>query len=186
MKKSLAYYIELAARLHVFFLLNIYGWGKLLGGQFYRKGNLPPEVAAKTLAEVNSFELGWTFMGHSYGYILFVGISQIIGAWLLLWERTKLIGVAILLPILTNIVVFDIIFLDKYGALASACLYLALLLVILYLNRVKIIEVIGILTRKSRVETVPGFQKLKAVGLALLIFGAMFTVEQFLVTIIGH
>lgn len=51
-------------------------------------------------------------MGYSFAYILFIGVMQIVGAWMLLWERTKLLGVAILMPILVNIVVFDIIFLD--------------------------------------------------------------------------
>ena len=46
--------------------------------------------------------------------------AEIVGAWLLLWDRTKLFGVAILLPVMVNIIVFDIIFLDTHGATASA------------------------------------------------------------------
>lgn len=33
--------IELAARWYVFVFLNIYGLGKIAGGQFYRRGHLP-------------------------------------------------------------------------------------------------------------------------------------------------
>ena len=87
--------LELAFRVYVFMFLNVYGIGKILGGQFYRRGKLPEEVANMTLGEVDAYTLGFTFMGYSYGYILFVGISQLIGAWLLLWDRTKLIGVTI-------------------------------------------------------------------------------------------
>jgi hypothetical protein len=53
---------------------------------------------------------------------------------MLLWQRKKLIGVAILLPIMVNILVFDVIFLDQYGALASAAIYTALLFLILTCN----------------------------------------------------
>lgn len=29
-------------------------------------------------------------MGYSFAYILFIGLAEVVGAWLLLWERTKL------------------------------------------------------------------------------------------------
>lgn len=69
-----------------------------------------------------------------------------IGALLLLTERTKLLGVAILLPILVNIVVFDIIFLDEPAALGNAILYLLMLLYLLYLNSTKVVEAFQALT----------------------------------------
>ena len=102
--------IELAARWYVFWFLNVYGLGKILGGQFYRRGRLPEDVAKTFLGDANAFELAWTFMGYSFAYILFIGLAEVVGAWLLLWERTKRFGVAILLPVMVNIVVFDIIF----------------------------------------------------------------------------
>lgn len=40
---------------------------------------------------VPDFELAWTFMGRSFGYILFIGLAEIIGAFLLLFNKTKLI-----------------------------------------------------------------------------------------------
>jgi hypothetical protein len=139
--------LELTARLYVFIFLNIYGWGKILGGQFYRRGKLPEEVATLPLGEVDAFTLGWTFMGYSYAYILFIGISQIIGAFLLVFEKTKLLGVAILLPILLNIIVFDLIFLDRLGALASATLYFLLLIAILGLNFQRVEKAFQALTK---------------------------------------
>src|SRR5688572_13883855 len=96
---------ELAARWYVFIFLNIYGVAKIAGGQFYRRGHVPAEVASMTLGDASAFDLAWTFMGYSFGYILFIGLAEIAGAWLLLWERTKLLGVAILLPIMINILV---------------------------------------------------------------------------------
>ena len=116
-KSSFVTVIELAARWYVFVFLNNYGLGKTAGGQFYRRGHLPADVANTALGQAGAFELAWTFMGYSFAYIVFIGLAEVAGAWLLLWEKTKLFGVAVLLPVMINILVFDIIFLDEYGAL---------------------------------------------------------------------
>lgn len=178
-------YLELAARLHVFILLNLYGWGKLLGGQFYRNGQIPPEIGQQPLAEVGSFDLAWTFFGHSFGYILFIGITQIVGAWLLLWERTKLIGVALLLPILINIVAVDTFF-DVSGAIISACIYLVLLLWVLFVNREKILLALDILTQNqpSTQQPWPVKARTVAIGLGLVLF--TFGFEQLLLHLSGY
>lgn len=181
-RSKFTYYLELAARIHVFILLNIYGLGKLLGGQFYRKGHLPEEVAAQTLDTVKSFDLAWTFMGHSYVYILFIGISQLIGAWLLLWEKTKLLGVAILIPILVNIIVFDAVFFETYGALASAAIYFILLLLVLYLNKEKVIAAFNELIKKTNTQKL-NFKTILIVG---TIVAVIFGLEQILVNLLGH
>ena len=70
--------IELAARWYVFIFLNVYGLGKIAGGQFYRRGRLPEEVAKTLLGEVNAFDLAWTFMGYSFAYILFIGLAEVV------------------------------------------------------------------------------------------------------------
>lgn len=139
--------LEHAARYYVCLFLLLYGIGKMIGGQFYRRGELPDEVAAMTLGEAPAFELAWTFMGYSGTYIAFIGISQIVGSLLLLSERTKLLGVTILIPIMVNIVVFDLVFLNAYGALANAFIFLFLLLLILYLNQDKVSAAFRALTQ---------------------------------------
>ena len=146
---------ELVLRQCVFIILNIYALSKLLGGQFYMKGKLPAEVANTTIGEASGFTLAWTFMGHSYYYILFVGLAQLTGAWFLLWNKTKLIGVFILIPIMINIIVFDIVFLDVYPALANAIIVFTMLLIILSYNKNNVIEVFKGLTNfpeKSKVS----------------------------------
>ncbi len=183
--KKFTYYFELAARLHVFILLNLYGLGKIMGGQFYRKGNLPVDVAQQTLENVDSFDLAWTFMGHSYIYILFIGIAQLIGAWCLLWNRTKLLGIAILIPILVNIIVFDAVFFHTYGALASALIYFLLLMVVLYLNKEQVIRIFKTMTSSINTLRSPFSEKAKAIGIAALIFVATFGLEQLIVNFIG-
>jgi hypothetical protein len=72
---------------------------------------------------VGSFDLAWTFFGFSVGYIWFIGISQILGGGLLLFNKTKIIGVFILIPIVLNIIVVDFFFEISAGAMSSAILY---------------------------------------------------------------
>lgn len=184
--------VELAARWYVFLFLNLYGVGKIVGGQFYRRGHLPPDVAATTLGDAAAFDLAWTFMGYSFAYILFIGSAEIVGACLLLWERTKLLGVAILLPIMVNILVFDVIFLDRYGALASATIYTGLLVVILACNADSVRSTLRALTARDRSEP-PSFRTFRAfrsrattAAAALVLMGLLFGIDQLVVHLLGH
>lgn len=178
-------YLELAARIHVFLLLSAYGSGKIIGGQFYPKGKLPPEVGSQTLDAVKDFDLAWTFMGNSFAYILFIGLSQLVGAFMLLFDKTKLLGVAILIPILSNIIVFDMIYFDQYGALASACIYMILCLLILYLNKERVVAAFKALTQKTAIR-LGGKEKTKKLFFSLLLFAGFFGLEQLLVNLLGH
>ena len=96
---------------------------------------MPEVVANTTIEQATAFDLAWSFMGYSQFYILFIGISQIIGAWCLLANRTKLIEVMVLFPIMINIIVFDIIFLDVRDALVNAIIYFLMLNYILFFNK---------------------------------------------------
>ncbi|MCC7505098.1 MAG: hypothetical protein IT259_07350 [Saprospiraceae bacterium] len=173
--------LELAARIHVFLFLNVYGWGKIMGGQFYRKGHLPPEIAQQTLADATPFDLAWTFFGYSTAYIFFIGMTQILGAWLLLWNRTKLIGVAILIPVMANIVVVDTVF-EVSGAIASAIVYLFLLLLVLYINRAQVRRALDILT-EGPVPMAMRQSKWSTLGVSMAFVLLMLVVEQFLINL---
>lgn len=178
--------LELAARWYVFIFLNVYGLGKIAGGQFYRRGRLPEEVANTLLGEAGGFDLAWTFMGYSFAYILFIGLAEVLGAWLLLWERTKLLGVAVLLPIMLNILVFDVIFLDMYGALMSATIYTLLLLVILGCNRERVGQAVKALMPEARSKRMPLNQRAVTVFMAAVAMGLLFAFDQLLVNLFGH
>jgi hypothetical protein len=171
---------ELVLRQCVFIILNIYAISKILGGQFYMKGNLPAEVANTTLGEASSFSLAWTFMGHSYFYILFVGIIQIVGAWFLLWNKTKLLGIFILIPIMVNIIIFDLIFLDVYPALANAIISFLMLLFILFLNKEKIIEVFQVLTTFPEKSKVLLKRRILTLIITIIVIALIFTFDSFL------
>ena len=178
--------IELAARWYVFLFLNVYGLGKIAGGQFYRRGRLPPDVASTLLGEAGPFELAWVFMGHSFAYILFIGLAEVGGAWLLLCDRTKLLGVALLLPVMVNILVFDVIFLDAYGALASATIYTLLLGVILICNRKSVIGAMRALLQPGPAAAASIPRRARLVLVALAMMATLFVLDQALVDFFGH
>ncbi len=172
---------ELAARGYVFVLLNVYGLGKMAGGQFYRRGELPADVAATPLGEASAFQLAWCFMGYSPLYIAFVGVTQVVGAWMLLWGRTRLLGALILLPVMINVVVFDVIFLDMPGALASASIYTSLLVAVLALNAPSVRRALVALTVSDRRT-----RDWRVFALALALMAALFGLDQLLVNWLGH
>ncbi len=166
---------ELAARWYVCLMLNAYGLGKLFGKQFYLKGHLPPEVGSQTLDNVDSFDLAWAFMGYSYSYVFFIGASQVLGACLLLFNKTKLLGVTVLIPVLLNIIVFDAIFFNKfYAALVSSCFYFLLILYILYFNRLKLKAILQILFLNSNKEN----KSLLTIAMAAIITLVFFGIDQ--------
>ena len=170
---------ELVLRQCAFIILNIYAASKIFGGQFYMNGKLPAEVASTTLGDASSFALAWTFMGHSYLYILFVGLSQLLGAWMLLWNKTKLLGVAILIPIMINIILFDLIFLDVYPALANAIIVFSMLLMILFFNKEKVAEAFLQLTSFPESEVLLK-RRLITFGVTILVMVLIFTFDSLL------
>ena len=179
-KKQTKKIFELVLRQCVFIILNIYAISKIFGGQFYMKGKLPAEIAKTTLGEASSFSLAWTFMGHSYFYILFVGFTQLIGAWFLLWNKTKLIGVLILIPIMINIIIFDILFLDVYHALSNAVIVFLMLLLILFFNKEIIIAAYDRLISSPKNFKVPLKRKLLTIGITIVVIALIFSFDSLL------
>lgn len=174
--------IELVCRWYVFIFLAYYGLGKIAGMQFYRKGNLPADVAEMTLDAADAYNLAWTFMGYSFTYILFVGLLQIIGAGMLLWNKTKFFGIFILLPILVNIIIFDLIFLDKKGAVVNAGIYFSMLICILWINKSKVLKIVKLILEVPIVKRIT----LKTTLKALTTMAIVFVFDQFLVGLLGR
>ena len=55
-------------------------------------------------------DLFWSFFSHSYLFACMIAGFQIAGAMLLLFRRTRLVGVFVLLPVLANILLMDIFY----------------------------------------------------------------------------
>ncbi len=177
--------LELTFRWFVFVKLWAYGLGKIVGGQFHRAGQLPVDVAQTPIAEVGSFDLAWTFFGYSTGYIWFIGLSQVVSGLLLLFNRTKLLGVAILIPILLNIIVVDFFFEISNGAMLSAIIYFSMCMYILYYNRKQLLRAVQELIN---IYTIAKPKKIQWIGygIAILLIIILTGVEVFLINLVGR
>jgi hypothetical protein len=98
-----------------------YAFIKVIPTQF---GYLTPGELLRPLGQLSRFRLLWDFMAVSPGYTIFTGAIELLGAVLLFFRRTTLLGAILLAGALVNVVAMD--FAYRVGALGYA---LALLLV---------------------------------------------------------
>ena len=123
----------------------IYGGGKLI--QF--DGAIEID---KTVSELTGMELMWAFYSYSKSFAMTLGIIEIIGGILILIKKTRIIGCLLTSTILVNVIFQDIYFGVHLGALKAAILYQILILIILWLNKEKLIRGIKILLESNKVE----------------------------------
>jgi hypothetical protein len=106
--------------------LAMFGFQKLFRLQFV----VPLAMHDLPESRLTGEELTWTYFSHSYPFACAIGLFQIAGSVLLLYRRTKLIGVFTLLPVMVNIFLLDIF----YGFEAGETVHAAVLLLgLLYL-----------------------------------------------------
>lgn len=134
----------------VVFGMFIYGGGKIL--QFDGASQLD-----KPVSELTGMQLMWAFYGYSKVYALTLGFFEILGGLLLLIKRTRLIGCFLISAILVNVILQDIYFGVHLGALKAAILYQSLIVIVLWLNREKLIRSVKVLlepiiTDRSRIK----------------------------------
>ena len=123
----------------------IYGGGKLI--QFDGAAEID-----KTISEMTGMELMWAFYGYSKSFAITLGVFELIGGFLILIKRTRIIGCLFTSTILVNVIFQDIYFGVHLGALKAAILYQLLLLIILSLNKEKLITSIKTLLRSDKTE----------------------------------
>ncbi|MDI9311883.1 MAG: hypothetical protein QM535_16850 [Limnohabitans sp.] len=88
---------------------------------------------------LNGQQLTWIYFGYSYGLSVVVAIFQILGSILLLYRRTILIGLTLLLPIQLNILLINIFY--KIGlVIITAVLIVLGLVYLLYQRKNEIID----------------------------------------------
>ena len=96
-----------------------YGFAKILGTQFapsYFKGD-------STWNSLSGPDITWNYFSYSYTMSCIIAGVQIVGSALLLFRRTALLGVTLLLPVMVNIVLIDIFYSLPGGALMNAILF---------------------------------------------------------------
>jgi hypothetical protein len=96
-----------------------YGFAKILGSQFdpsyYRSDSL--------WSSLSGTDLTWNYFSYSYPMSVIIAVIQIAGSAFLLFRRTTLLGVILLLPVMVNIVLVDIFYSFPGGALMNAILF---------------------------------------------------------------
>ena len=93
-------------RYWIAFLLLDFGFQKIFEVNFNYSYHINDSLASALTGQ----ELTWKYYGFSYGLALILASFQIIGSILLLFKRTILLGVAVLLPVLLNIVLINIFY----------------------------------------------------------------------------
>lgn len=145
----------------VVFGMFIYGGAK--GVQFAN-----PQLIDKLVSEMTGMELMWAFYGYSKPFALTIGALEIAGGFLILFKKTRLIGCIFTSTILINIILQDYFYGVHLGALKVALLYQSIILLILWLNRDKVIA--GVKTLFVQGDTKISKQLIIKLGFAFLLF----------------
>ena len=93
-----------------------FGWKKLLGLQFV----VPAAIASQPMNQQSGEWLTWYYFGYSPTFGLLIAAIQIVGAGLLLFRRTLLLGTVILAALFLNLTLINIFYQMNAGALAQS------------------------------------------------------------------
>jgi len=132
--------LELSVRIFTAFFVSVYGMAK----PFQFSGGL--SVRDVAISKLNGMELMWAFFGYSLAYPVVIGLIQVTGAILLVFERTKLIAALLLTPVFLNIIFLDVVFEVHQGALINAIVFQIVFLYIIWQHRSKVALLIQHLT----------------------------------------
>lgn len=105
------------------------------------------------VGDLNNMELMWAFYGRTLSFPLIIGFFEILGAGLLFFKRTRLLGCFLLSTILINIIIQDILYEVLLGALISAILYQCILLYLLWKNRKRLRAALELLRLSPETST---------------------------------
>lgn len=113
-------------------MLYMYGISKLLHLQF----NMQTQLAGQAVGSLTGYQLTWFYFGVSRVYASILGLTQVIGATLLLFRKTTLLGALAMLPVIANILLINMfILVNDYGPYFISALISASLLIILWHQR---------------------------------------------------
>jgi hypothetical protein len=113
------------------FLLFVYGSTKLIGRQFH----VPPEMALRAVGSLSGYQLAWFYYGYSHTYEVILGLVELAGGALLLFRKTALLGAALTLPVITNILMINLFFHIAWGAMGTSAFIFASMLAVLWHSR---------------------------------------------------
>ena len=112
---SLLAFWQGALRYFIALDLCVFGIGKFFHIQF----NTPLALLDNPFSTLSDSQLMWAFFGQSYAFTVIIGSIQIIGSAMLLFRKTRLVGVIILMPLLLNICLLDFFYNDAVTTIYS-------------------------------------------------------------------
>lgn len=129
-------WLSILLRYWIAFLLLDFGFQKIFEVNF----NYSYHIDDSLVNSLTGPELTWKYYGFSYGLSVIVAFFQIIGSIFLLFRRTLLLGVLILLPVMLNIVLINIFYNIGPITLFTSILITLGLVNIFLQHRVKVIS----------------------------------------------
>ncbi|KAA0991939.1 hypothetical protein [Dyadobacter aurulentus] len=152
--------------------ISVYGFAKILKTQLQS----PEFNLDMPLGDLSGFALTWYYFGYSYTLAVILGLFQVGGSILLLFRRTTLIGVMVLLPVMVNIVLINMFYQIASGAFFNSVIYTISLTFLLLLDFKKLKAAFwDLVERLPRVSDKSGVLKN---ALRFLVIAAAFTTIQ--------
>ncbi len=166
-------WLQAIIRYWLAFEISTYGFAKIMKTQF----STPSYRLDMLLSDLNGFQLTWYYYGFSYTLAVIIALFQIGGSYLLLFRRTTLLGVMILLPVMANIVFINMFYDIAAGAFFNSVVFTLGLLLFLALDIAKLKRAFWGLVERLPSITVGRGQWLKN-GLRVLPIVLAFAVVQ--------
>lgn len=123
-------WLQAIIRYWLAFEISTYGFAKIMKTQF----STPNYRLDMALSDLNGFQLTWYYYSYSYTLAVIIALFQIGGSCLLLFRRTTLLGVMILLPVMVNIMFINIFYNIAAGAFFNSVMFTLGLLLFLFLD----------------------------------------------------
>ena len=92
-------------------------------------------MALRPVGSLSGYQLAWFYYRDSHGYAVVLGLIQLAGGALLLSRKTALLGAALTLPVMTNILMINVFFFIAWGALCTSAFIFASMLAVLWRHR---------------------------------------------------
>lgn len=111
--------------------ISTYGFAKILGGQMPAPA---PTIHDAKISDLTEAWLTFYYFGLSRPYTMFIALIEILGPVLLLFRRTTLLGVFILLPAMINIFLLNVFYKIGLGAMVNSLFFSTALVYLLSLH----------------------------------------------------
>jgi uncharacterized membrane protein YphA (DoxX/SURF4 family) len=120
------YWFMMVLRYVLGYFMIVYGASKVYEGQF---PSPPLSRLLQPYGDSSPMGLAWTFMGASRGYSAFTGIAEMLGGFLLLFRRTRLLGALVCIGVMSNVVAMNFFYDIPVKIFSSHLLLMAIVLV---------------------------------------------------------